>query len=504
MFEVISGARQVDSSQIEAHAGSVATALTKLGVSEGDAVLLILKNDIEFLEASQAIVILGAYPVPVNWHGTAGDVEYIARDIDAKLAIVHDDLLHLVGTIADVPLVIVPGVGRPKGESPSLDDRSVSIWANLIATRADGEPPKAQREPVIYTSGTTGKPKGVRRQPPRDLVQGAAMRALLTEVFDACDGMRTLVLSPLYHGAPASYIRIAMAAMKTSGLIVIHQKFDAEAALKAIEEHRIDRLWMVPAMFVAMTKLPREVRDRYDVSSLRYVIHSAAPCPPDVKAAILDWFGPVLFEFYGSTEVGPVTIASPADFRERRGTVGRKLAQSRIEILAEDGTILKPSEIGEIACLNTSWAEFTYWNRDADRRALDRGDLVATGDIGYFDEDGYLFLCDRKSQMIISGGVNIYPAEIEAIALQHPAVKDCAAFGIPDENFGEAVALAVEMASDPTVSEEDLKAYLKARMAGYKVPKLIQFLPSLPREDSGKIFKQRLRAPFWESLGRQI
>jgi long-chain acyl-CoA synthetase len=295
-----------------------------------------------------------------------------------------------------------------------------------------------------------------------------------------------------------------MATMKTSGLVLIHPRFDAERMLHAIETHRIDRLWMVPTMFVALLKLPEEVRRKYDVSSLRYIIHSAAPCPVEVKRRMIEWFGPVVYEFYGSTELGPVAVARPEDAINKPGTVGRVTKDSQVAILAEDGERLGPGAIGEIAARSRCFPDFTYWNREADRRALDRGDLVATGDIGYFDEDGYLFLCDRKSHMIISGGVNIYPAEIESIALEHPKIKDCAAFGIPDEKYGEAIALAVEKAPNAEISEAEIASFLQERVASYKVPKLIEFHASLPREDSGKIFKRVLRQPFWEQTGRNI
>ena len=295
-----------------------------------------------------------------------------------------------------------------------------------------------------------------------------------------------------------------MATMRTDGRVVIHPRFDAEATLRAIEQHRIDRLWMVPTMFVTLLKLPEDIRRKYDVSSLRHVLHTAAPCPVEVKRRMIDWFGPVIHEFYGSTEVGPVAVATSQDAITRPGTVGRITADSNVAIISEDGAHAGPGEIGEIAARNRFFPNFTYWHRDADRRALDRGDLIATGDVGYRDEDGYLFLCDRKSHMIISGGVNIYPAEIESIVLEHPLVKDCAVFGVPDERFGEAVALAIEPAPGASISETEVSAFMKGRLASYKMPKLIQFHDALPREDTGKIFKRILRQPFWEQTGRSI
>lgn len=508
MMEIVSGARRIGRHDFEAHVRSVAAVLHGFGIADDDAVLILMRNDIEFLEASQAVTHLGAYVVALNWHGTAGDILYIAKDCGAKAVIVHADLLPLVASLPPMPLIVVPVAehiaAEYKSSAAAADGQAALTWEEALRAPPIESPPKVAREPILYTSGTTGTPKGVRRLPLGSVEAVARMRETLAGAFGLRDGMRTLVVSPLYHSGPASYLRSGMALMKTDGLVVIHPKFDAERLLEAVERYKIDRLWMVPTMFVTLLKLPDEVRRRYDVSSLTHVIHTAAPCPADVKRKMIEWLGPVVYEFYGSTEVGPVTVAGPQEALERPGTVGRVTVDSEVAILGDNGERLGAGEIGEIAARNRYFPNFTYWNREADRRALDRGELIATGDIGYFDPDGYLYLCDRKSHMIISGGVNIYPAEIESIVLEHPQIKDCAAFGIPDEKFGEAIALAVERANGAELTEDDIAAFLKPRMASYKMPKLIQFHASLPREDSGKIFKRVLRQPFWEQTGRNI
>lgn len=507
-MEIISGERKIDRTTFEAHARSIASGLKELGIGEDDAVLILMRNDIEFLEASHAVTYLGGYVAPLNWHGTADDVLYIAMDCEAKAVIAHADMLHLLEKLPPMPVIVVPVSDHIAAEYDAKQRAAVPAsaldWRAMIQGPWILERAKAAREPIIYTSGTTGKPKGVRRFPLKTSREAEGMRAMLASTFGLKDGMRTLVCSPLYHAGPSAYLRAAMATMKTSGLVLIHPKFDPEKMLQAIQDHRIDRLWMVPTMFVTLLKLPEQIRRKYDVSSLRYVTHSAAPCPVEVKKKIIEWFGPVVYEFYGSTEVGPVTVATPEDAIRKPGTVGRATAHSTVVILGEQRERLGAGEIGEIAARSKFFPEFTYWNREADRRDLDRGELVATGDIGYLDGEGYLFLCDRKSHMIISGGANIYPAEIESIALEHPKIKDCAAFGIPDEKFGEAVALAVEKAPAAELSEEEIAAFLKGRLASYKVPKVIQFHPSLPREDTGKIYKRVLRQPFWEKTGRNI
>lgn len=508
MMQIVSGERQIDRATFQAHVLSVAAGLKDMGVGEDDAVLILMRNDIEYLEASEAVTYLGAYVASLNWHGTADDMVYIATDCKAKAVIVHENLLPLLEKAPPMPTIVVPVSGHIAAEYGATANPAkppaARDWRALIELPAIADQPKAPREPVVYTSGTTGAPKGVRRFPLTSSGQIEAMRATLGATFGLRDGMRTLVCSPLYHAAPSAYLRAAMAAMKTDGLVLIHPRFDPEKMLQAIQDYRIDRLWMVPTMFVALLKLPEETRLKYDVSSLRYIVHSAAPCPVEVKRKLIEWLGPIVYEFYGSTEVGPVTIAKPDDALAKPGTVGRINAHGEVVILGEDGTPAPAGEIGEIAAKNRSFPEFTYWNREAERRALDRGDLVATGDIGYFDQDGYLFLCDRKSHMIISGGANIYPAEIEAIVIEHPKVKDCAVFGVPDERFGEAVALAVETAPGAEISEAEIMAHLKGRIGAYKMPKLIQFHSSLPREDTGKIFKRILRQPFWEKTGRNI
>lgn len=504
MFDIIADGRRTASAEYQKQALAVSGMLSELDVGEDTAVLVVLKNSLEFLVASQAVANLGAYVVPVNWHGTARDVKFIAQDSSAKLVIVHADLLPLTAELMGLPIIVVPS-NETAPSDDAITSNTVTIpWERALLHPPYSGPSRLPREPITYTSGSTGVPKGVRRSTARDPEKAAAMRNLLETIFGIQDGTRTLVMSPLYHAAPASYLRVAMTAMKTNGLVVIHTRYDAEEALKAIEQYRINRLWMVPTMFVNLVKLPKEIREQYDLSSLEYIVHSAAPCPPEVKKQILDWFGPVLFEFYGSTEVGPVTLSTPEDFARKPGNVGHAVGGTQLLILDDEGCLLPTGGIGEIACLNEAWPEFTYINRETDRRTLDRGRLVATGDIGYIDEDGFLFLCDRKSHMIISGGVNIYPAEIEAIALEHPAIKDCAVFGIPDEKYGEAIAMAVELVSEMTVDAEELKIFLRERLASYKVPKLYDFVDALPREDSGKIFKRRLRDPYWAGTGRTI
>jgi long-chain acyl-CoA synthetase len=257
-------------------------------------------------------------------------------------------------------------------------------------------------------------------------------------------------------------------------------------------------------MFVRLLRLPDEVRRRYDLSSLRWITHGAAPSAPAVKRQMIDWWGPVINEYYGATETGIVVWHDSAEALKKPGTVGHVVEGATMRIVDEQGRDVKQGEVGEIYLRGPLYSEFTYNNDDAKRREIALGDLVTVGDMGYQDADGYLYLCDRKRDMIISGGVNIYPAEIESVLIQMPGVRDCAVFGIPDEEFGEQICAHVEPLAGAAIDAPAVRGYLGRHLARYKVPKVVELAASLPREDSGKIFKRKLRNPYWEKAGRSI
>jgi long-chain acyl-CoA synthetase len=281
-------------------------------------------------------------------------------------------------------------------------------------------------------------------------------------------------------------------------------RFDPEEFLRLVAEQRIDTIFMVPTMFIRLMKLPEEVRSKYDVSSLRHVIHAAAPCPPDVKRAMIEWWGPVIYEFYGSTESGAVTFANSEDALKKPGTVGKISPGAELRFVGDDGRLLRQGEIGEIYSRIAANPDFTYHNKPEKRTEIERDGFITSGDVGYIDADGYVFICDRKRDMVISGGVNIYPAEIESVLHAVPGVHDCAVFGIPDAEFGEALMAVVEPQPGAKLDIADIRKQLKAQLADYKVPKHVEIQQNLPREDSGKIFKRRLRDPYWERAGRRI
>ena len=313
--------------------------------------------------------------------------------------------------------------------------------------------------------------------------------------------MRALLSAPLYHSAPNLY---GVQTLLAGELLVLEPRFDAERTLALIERYRITNLYLVPTMYVRMLKLAPELRRRYDIASVRFISSTGSPCPPGVKRAMIEWFGPVITETYASSETGHITFIDSHEWLKRPGSVGRPLPGGALKILNEEGRELPSGEIGLIYCRQSAYPDFTYTNNAEARAALERDGLWSVGDMGYLDAEGFLYVADRKSDMVISGGANIYPAEIEAALMTMPGVADCAVFGIPDAEFGEALAAAVQVRPEKKLSASDVQQYLRQRIAGYKVPRTVTFHDALPREDSGKIFKRFLKEPYWRSAGRRI
>jgi long-chain acyl-CoA synthetase len=503
---ILSGERQLAQAALFARVARAAAGFRALGIGEDDVVALFLRNDFAFLEAAMAAAHVGAYAVPVNWHYTPDEAGYVLRDCAAKVLVIHADLLpRIAEAIPATTRVFVvatpPEIRAAYGiaEAASRVPAGMTDWDAWVAGHAPSTaPPTPPRTSMIYTSGTTGLPKGVKRQPQTPDMQ-QVMAEMVSTIFDIRPGgkMRTVVTGPMYHSAPNLY---GLVAARDGGFTVLQPRFDAEELLALIERHRITHLHMVPTMFVRLLKLPAEVKRRYDLSSLKFVVHAAAPCPPEVKRQMIEWWGAVINEYYGATETGGVVFHSAAEALRKPGTVGKPHRLGIVEIHDDAGRVLPAGEIGEVYLGLKGWPDFTYHNRDAERRACERRGLITAGDVGYLDADGYLFLCDRKKDMVISGGVNIYPAEIEAVLIGMPGVRDCAVFGIPDEEFGEALCAHVV----GNVTPEQVKAFLRGQVAGFKVPKQVEIAAELPREDSGKIFKRKLREPYWQDIGRRI
>ena len=474
--------------------------LHELGIGAGDRVALLLRNSIEFLEASIATVPLGASAVPINWHWRADEVAHVLNDSGARALVAHADLWRAIAEAVpdDVALLLLPGEAADEGRELPAGARRWSDW--LAEQEPWAQAPERAPTSIIYTSGTTGQPKGVVRTPVEE-DQREQMTAMLRALFELGPDERTVIPAPMYHTAPNVY---ALSAAVQGMDMTIMPRFDGEDFLRIVCEQRVTVVQMVPTMFVRLLALPEDVRSRYDVSSLRWVVHAAAPCPVEVKRAMIDWLGPIVAEYYGGTETGPVVYCTSEEWLTHPGTVGRPIEGAVIKIFDERGRELPTGESGEVYMWLDVWPDFTYAGDDAKRRSVERDGLVSCGDIGYLDADGYLYLNDRRSDMVISGGVNIYPAEIEACILTLTGVRDCAVFGIPDAEFGESLAAHVEVEHGTALGAPDVREHVRARLASYKTPRVVEFSDTLPREDSGKIFKRRLREPYWAGRERAI
>jgi long-chain acyl-CoA synthetase len=500
---VLSGERETSRATIMERAARAATGFATLGIAAGDAIAVMLRNDFPFFEASFAAQRIGAYCVPVNWHGKVPEIAYVLSDCGAKAVVAHADLLPQLAPAMPpgVPLLVVPTppeIAASYGLADALrrPPPGMRLWQEWLSAFAPmPEGPPGALSSMIYTSGTTGHPKGVRRL---NMGAGAAqaMGQLARNVMGIVPGevMRTVITGPLYHSAPNFY---GLYAVRDGG-------FDAAELLRLVEEYRITHLHMVPTMFVRLLRLPDEVKRRYDLSSLKWVVHAAAPCSAEVKRAMIQWWGPVITEYYGATETGAVTFHTSEEALRKPGTVGRPLPGGVVRIYDEQGRVLPAGEAGEVYLWMEGWPDFTYHKLDDKRREVERDRLVTVGDVGYLDDEGYLFLCDRKRDMVISGGVNIYPAEIEAALLAMPGVHDCAVFGIPDDEYGEQLCAYVEPEPLSDLDESQVKGFLRQRLADFKVPRVLRFAAGLPREDSGKIMKRKLREPYWAEAGRRI
>jgi long-chain acyl-CoA synthetase len=505
---IISGQRRRDHAEVADRAARMAGGLQRLGVGQGDNVCILLRNDITFIEAAYAAMQLGAYAVPVNWHFKPEEINYVLKDSGTRVLIGHADMLHQLRDAIPTGVTVL-GVPTPpeilsnyKIDSDLLvtPDFAVDLEPWLAGQPPYDGPALPQPSNMIYTSGTTGHPKGVRRNAPTPQ-QTAAAERLRALIYGLKPSVRALLPGPLYHSAPNSF---GLRAGRLGGALVLMPRFDPEAFLRLVQDERVDTVFMVPTMFVRLMKLPEAVRRKYDVSSLRHVVHAAAPCPAEVKRAMIEWWGPVIHEYYGSTESGALTFANSADALNKPGTVGKVLSGVELRFLGDDGDPLPQGEIGEIYSRNLDSPDFTYHNKPEKRAEIERDGFITSGDVGYIDADGYVFICDRKRDMVISGGVNIYPAEIEAALHAVPGVHDCAVFGIPDDEFGEALMAVVEPQVGVALDPAHIRARLKTSLADYKVPKHVEISSHLPREDSGKIFKRRLRDPYWERAGRRI
>jgi long-chain acyl-CoA synthetase len=455
------------------------------GVATRAGIAALLPNVPEFLFAYRGAAWSGRVWTPICWHWNVEEVRYVVRDSEARAFVAHVDFAEAAeAACGGVPPEARFSVG---GEIPGF-----RRWEE-IAELSDAplESPLAG-ETMLYTSGTTGRPKGVWRPPAVDRpppgMTGAAGRSML-ELFigDAARGPH-LVAAPLYHAGPNTYCE---GAVLLGADIVLLDRWDAEEFLGAVERESICSTFLVPTHFVRLLRLDEERRRAFDTSSLKLVVHGAAPVAVPVKRRMIDWLGPVLFEFYGGTEGGGVGISSE-DWLAHPGSVGRPNPGVELVILDADGKPCPPGVQGDVY-FRSAGAGFEY-KGDAEKTAAGRrGDLFTLGDVGYLDDDGYLYLCDRRADVIISGGVNVYPAQVEAALLDHPGVGDCCVVGVPDAEWGETVRAVVQLEPGSEVGAEELRAHCRKRLAGYQVPRGVDFVESLPRTETGKLARRLIR-----------
>jgi len=496
---VDSDLRRISHAELLASVNQLSHGLRDLGLQAGDSIAAMLPNSPEAMEVYLAMQQIGLYLTPINYHLVGPEIAYILRDCEARAFIVHERYTDVCRSAVE--------------ETTFAAERVFSVGGfNTYSSLKAGKPTTAPDNRTLgaimnYTSGTTGRPKGVRRPLPDTPIDqtdlGVALRGYNVSP-DERDNVH-LLACPWYHTAPMVMVAPSLHLGHT---VVIMDRFLPERALELIARYRVTITHLVPTQFVRLLALPDEEKQRFDTSSLRHVIHGAAPCPPEVKRRMIDWLGPVLDEYYASTEGVGGTIIFSDEWLRKPGSVGKARNNNVIVIMDDEGHILPPGQVGTVYSTTIGREPFEYYKDPEKTEQSRRGDYRTVGDVGYLDEEGYLFLSDRKADMIISGGVNIYPAEIENVLITHPCVADVAVFGIPNAEWGEEVKAVVELLPQTTTAadamRQDILIFLSGRLARYKLPKSIDFADALPRDPNGKLYKRRLRDPYWVGQQRAI
>jgi len=492
---LVEGERRLSWHRFREERDRLAAALVGLGLEPGEHIILYAPNSIEYLLASAATRAAGAIPVPMNHRLSAEEVAYVLDDSDAALVFVADQFLPLVETVRGgahrVRHWVTLGNERPPW-AVSLAD----LVARGVPTAVTIESGTNLGGSMIYTAGTTEKPKGALR---RSTDSSAVLPCL--EALDLTREHVHLVAGPLYHSAPGAF---ALYTHLFGGTVVVLPKFDPEAALAAIARHGCTSTFMAPTLLKRIVELPETVRARYDVGSMQVIVVAAAPCPTRVKEDAMRQFGPVLYEFCGSTELGVNTILRPEDVLRKPASCGRAAPGIELAVLDDDGRPVKPGEPGELFVRRYPGVFDEYYKKPEATRQTQRGDWLSVGDVAWMDGEGFVYVCDRKRDMIISAGVNIYPAEIEDVLHRHPAVADVAVFGVPDDDWGERVHAAVQLRPGVAAGADELADFARRHLAGYKVPREMSFHAELPRDAAGKLLKRVLREPYWAGRASRV
>jgi long-chain acyl-CoA synthetase len=480
--------KQLSFAELEARANRLAHFFRHAGLAEGDTVAAILENNEHIHPVMWAARRSGLYYALINTHLTAAEAAYIVDNSGAKAIIGSRAMRNVCEGLAENLPDGLPGLLLMADDDLAGWLRYPECVADQPSTPIDGE---REGDLLQYSSGTTGRPKGIRRDLPHvSPAEAPSMLMPLMQAVGITGESVYLSPAPLYHTAPSYW---SMTVQALGGTTVVMEKFDPEQALAAIQRYRVTHAQFVPAMFVRMLKLPDSVRNSYDLSSLRRVVHAAAPCPVEVKKQMIDWWGPIIDEYYASSEAVGASFIRAEEWLAHPGSVGRPLVGVP-HILDENGDELGPGEVGEI--YYEGGYPFTYLKDETKTAASrDAHGWVTVGDVGYLDKDGYLYLTDRRHHMIISGGVNIYPQEAEDALITHPKVLDAAVFGIPDDEMGQTVKAVVQTVDPADATDEfgnELLAWLRERLAHYKCPRSISFEAQLPRTDTGKLYKQEL------------
>lgn len=494
-----SSGRTVTYRQLDERSARLAAHLREKGLRRGDTVVVALGNDLRWAEIVWTCLRSGLFVAPVNWHLTVAELVPLLQDAAPAAIITSATLFPAVAQAAEeaMPPIRPHWLVTDSAQGGTGPGAAVLDFDDAVASTArDPDLTETAGARLLFSSGTTGRPKAF-RQPLLDLHPAKVpvrLGPLLDKLHFDEPGLIYLSTGPAYHAAPFAFMQTVH---QLGGTVVMMERFDAEAALKAIEKHRVTHSQWVPTMFVRLLRLPEDIRDRYDLSSHRVAVHSGAPCPPEVKRRTLEWWGPIVHEYYGASEGFGHTVIGPGEWLAHPGSVGRAV-RGRLHVTDDDGNELPADQVG------------TVWFEPPGAEPGEKPDWGTVGDLGRLDADGYLYLTGRAGQTIITGGVNVYPREIEDLLIGHPAVADVAALGVPDEEFGEQVKAVVQVVPGATADDDlaaTLIAYCRERLAHFKCPRSVDFLERVPRTPTGKLLAEPLRRMYWppaRSSSREI